>query len=262
VVSIPTTAAATTVSPSLPSRAPQAKKIIGGTHDSYNDTKWIASVIRNKKHTSALCGGSLVARRYILTAAHCAKRIYERQLTVRIGSKNLFRGGVVRRVRDVFRYPGYNQSTNYGDLALLELSRPVRSIRPVDLAASGVSGVTDPPSNQAYIAGWGATCNRGCATGTLYSTWVWLLPNRDCQGLPYYNGSVMRCAGAPGKDTCYGDSGGPLAVWDGSQWLLIGATSYGRSRCGVAPAAYAWVGSPILSRWLTGPRFGDMEPDR
>ena len=251
--------AAATALPNVRGSSPQPK-ITGGRSDPYGNTKWIASVLRVNKRTVSFCGGSLIARRYVLTAAHCARQNYRRDLVVRIGSKRLGRGGFVRGVSDVFRYPHYDPRTNYGDLAILKLSRPV-PLRPAHLVPSGTSYATDPPSNRAYIAGWGQTRNGGGLARKLRSAWIRMLPDRVCNGLqPPFNGSVMVCAGNPPKDTCHGDSGGPLAVWDGSWWELVGVTSYGRNRCGIAPAAYSWIGSPVLHRWLDGFVRGSAGP--
>jgi secreted trypsin-like serine protease len=233
--------------------SPSAGRIVGGTVDDYKETKWIAALIRTDKHTQ-WCGGSLIASRYVLTAAHCTINTNRGQWTVRLGSKRWDRGGVTRKVDRITEYPNYNRRTLYGDLSVLTLSRPV-SYRPVDVVPSGTHYVTDPAANKAYIAGWGALRDRsGPYPRKLHSTWVWLLQDRFCnQGqVGGFNGNVDVCAGAQGKDTCAGDSGGPLAVWDGSWWQLVGVTSYGPARCGSSTSAYAWVGAPILHRWLYG----------
>jgi secreted trypsin-like serine protease len=43
------------------------------------------------------------------------------------------------------------------------------------------------------------------------------------------NDTVQFCAGYPdgGRDTCKGDSGGPLMLFKNGRWQLIGLTSYG-----------------------------------
>jgi secreted trypsin-like serine protease len=231
---------------------PSMDRIVGGTVDTYKDTKWIAALIRKDKGTQ-WCGGSLIASRYVLTAAHCTANTNRTQWKVRLGSKRWDRGGIVRKVARITNYPYYNPRTTYGDISLLTLSRPV-SYRPVSVVASGTHYVTDPPSVEAYVAGWGALrTRRGPYPRRLHSTWVWLLQDRYCNGVSrFYNGSVEICAGTRGRDTCSGDSGGPLAVWDGYWWQLVGVTSYGPRRCASSTSVYAWVGSPILHRWLYG----------
>ena len=37
----------------------------------------------------------------------------------------------------------------------------------------------------------------------------------------------MMCAGETGKDSCFGDSGGPLTVREGDQHFLAGVVSWG-----------------------------------
>jgi trypsin len=230
------------------SHLPLAPKIIGGGPDPYNHTRWVAA-LRLSGVPGVDCGGSLYTQRLVVTAAHCTAGTRPWHWTVRLGSKRWDTGGVVRRVTSIYRYPGYRSYADYGDLAVLKLSQPV-PIRPVSLVPSGAH-YTDPP-RQAYIAGWGSLgrYGRGPFPLTRYSTWVWLVPDRNCAGqIPHYNGSVMICAGARGRHTCVGDSGGPLAVWT-DRWQLVGVTSYGLSPCASWYGAYAWVGSPPLHRWL------------
>jgi secreted trypsin-like serine protease len=238
----------------LPSEPPQAKKIIGGTVDNYRSTKWVTALVKTFRDGTRdeICTASLVAKRYVLTAAHCVAGEKRRKLHVRVGSKRWNRGGKARKIKKIFRYPNYRgQPSFYGDMAVLKLRRKV-PYRPVTLVSSGTHYVTDPPTTAAYIAGWGGTVNRdGPYPHKLHSTLVWLLPDRYCADSSYVP-SVSICAGAQGRDTCAGDSGGPLAVWDGAWWQLVGVTSYGPKRCASAASVYAWVGSPILHRWLTG----------
>src|SRR3954471_12254957 len=147
VASVPTTAwATTTASPQIPSQpTQQQKRIIGGSPDSHNDTDWVASLIRRTDKTTELCGGSLIASRYVITAAHCVRNASRGQLTVRLGSKHWNRGGAVRGVDRIFVYPRFNPRTLYGDLAVVKLSRRV-NLGPASLVSSGTRYVTNPPT--------------------------------------------------------------------------------------------------------------------
>lgn len=65
-----------------------------------------------------------------------------------------------------------------------------------------------------------------------------LVSQDTCQSiLLSYGGEFtdnMLCAGFPdegGKDTCYGDSGGPLLILNGQEWQQIGITSFGTGEC-------------------------------
>ena len=83
--------------------------------------------------TALYCTGALVAPSVVLTAAHCAVRLTDKALpswvfTVGTGRVDLrdSRSGQVLGVSSVVLYPGWNEITRRGDIALLQLSQPRR----------------------------------------------------------------------------------------------------------------------------------------
>lgn len=73
-------------------------------------------------------GGMLVAKEYVLTAAHCASSIDASSLTVQVGavcpysSNNCGQPVQQINVESVQRHPNYNSYTLNGDFALLKLA--------------------------------------------------------------------------------------------------------------------------------------------
>ncbi|KAG8039480.1 hypothetical protein G9C98_008123, partial [Cotesia typhae] len=64
------------------------KKIVGGTFAKINDFPFIVSIQNWGNH---FCGGALVSKKHVLTAAHCLSTQDQRTKTMRIFDKNAFR---------------------------------------------------------------------------------------------------------------------------------------------------------------------------
>ena len=100
------------------------EKIVGGTEAINGDWGWQVLL---KYQGSFTCGGSLINRQWIVTAAHC---VYGRSLipssfTIEIGGHNLnsINSWQISRNGDTIKiHPSYNPNTLANDIALIKLS--------------------------------------------------------------------------------------------------------------------------------------------
>lgn len=165
-------------------------------------------------------------------------------------------------VEDIIVHPLYIMETNDFDLALLKLQEDIDlspkrkgkvvidgneqfmpEPRPICLPMLGTYERTF--SNiKAIIAGWGLNGMEALGTSqTLHKLEVNVFSPKNCKG--FYGHRVNRrmlCAGYKegGKDSCSGDSGGPLIYQEKPEvWTQIGSVSWGEG-CGVAenPGVY------------------------
>ena len=105
----------------------------------------------------------------------------------------------------------------------------------------------------AEVTGWGATLNfSNPSPAILQEVTVRTMTTEKCRE-KYGESSIsehMLCASNPGKDSCWGDSGGPLAVLgqDGS-YRIIGVVSWG---LGCARPQYPGVYTRVTSHldWI------------
>uniref|UniRef100_A0A671LTD5 Acrosin n=1 Tax=Sinocyclocheilus anshuiensis TaxID=1608454 RepID=A0A671LTD5_9TELE len=233
-------------------KAPLNTKIVGGQAAVQGSWPWQASLHRITSG-SHFCGGSLINKDWVLSAAHCFQR-YEVIYNITLSETDIhmdllyreLEQTISRTVTRLITHPSYSTTTQNNDIALLQLSSSVTFtdyIRPVCLAAAGsVFG----GGTKSWITGWGKLKFADTQIpNILQEVQIPIVNNSVCNKA--YGGIItsnMLCAGLDegGKDSCQGDSGGPMANKNNSQWIQSGIVSFGRD-CGIPkfPGVYTRV---------------------
>jgi len=226
------------------------QKIVGGVYAKQGAWPWaviIGRVLDTAGRFQVICGGTLVDRDTVLSAAHCFDQVagLASANVVRLGEHNITVGaqdgalGVVDiEISSVTQHPSWNSLTLSHDIAVVKLAKNVTYSQDISPAClpDEYSGL-DLPSlvterNPAIIVGWGATQTGGRPETTLKQTSVAILQQDSCKQTYSEVGvdisSKQLCAGSQGRDTCSGDSGGSLlSNRVGGKYAVVGITSFG-----------------------------------
>jgi secreted trypsin-like serine protease len=202
------------------------RRIVGGEKTDIKQHPWQVALTID----GALCGGSIIAHKWILTAAHCfASSTQPNRVRAKAGATNRM-AGAWTEVERIVIHDQYNAKTQEQDLALVKLKFP---------PAGEVIPLAQPdlqlrPCELLEVTGWGRTSEdpRGTISNELLKANLPFIEIAACNAPGAYNGAIrsgMMCAGYDegGVDSCQGDSGGPLVYRGPDGPVLVGVVSWG-----------------------------------
>jgi trypsin len=233
-------------------------KIVGGYQAPPNRYPYYVGIWNQNQQ---YCGGSLIDKEWVLTAAHCASAVGH---TVVIGQYFYLVGNhgqysEYRTIDAFYEYPVYNVTDRSSfDVGLIHLNKKSK-ISPVPVDGLG--------KNSEETLLYDDDPLESIGTGQVYrgSTLPVFLQSIE---LPFVNNSFCDdtltdedvgdhhiCAGGDiGEGTCFGDSGGPIVIAgsaaDGSEDTQVGLTSFGKPCAVGLPDVFTRLAFEEISDWI------------
>jgi len=255
------------------------QRIWGGNRTDMGQYPW-AALLQYQTPTGVrrfACGGALITKRYVVTAAHCLARRDLRgysPLMVRLGEFDTEQDPDCERdfisgeetcapppqdlgIERIIVHPRYEAGSNnkYDDIGLVRLDGDVEFngfVKPICLPFED----TAPDKylgEELVVTGWGRTETMK-ASNVKMQVWLPVVGSEDCDKIYREKrisiGNGQLCAGGvEGKDSCVGDSGGPImstgiSSRDGrTRYFMAGVVSFGPELCGTKdwPGVYTRV---------------------
>jgi len=230
------------------------------------------------------CGGTVINKYYILTAAHCMIRrnpdvviLGEHDLTQDPDDCNAAKRTLIE-IEDITLHEDYSKTFQGGagpnDIALIRVKHPIPFYNPRNPRESNIKPICLPwksndPGRRIFdgdilrVLGWGrvtndkieAAGNRArLGAGNAILQYLDVPAISKCKQYDAFRNydlksTLQLCAGGEdGEDSCSGDSGGPLIQQanNGTPWFLAGIVSFGTAKCGTGtPGIYTRVSAYI-----------------
>ncbi|XP_038178211.1 serine protease 44-like [Arvicola amphibius] len=208
-------------------------RIVAGQPAAQRKWPWQVSLKVKGRH---ICGGSLISKWWVMTAAHCV--FGHLDYVVAMGEVDRWSSQAVNiPVQDIIVHQDFSvMGPIVHDIALALLAFPVNysaSIQPVCLPRRTF---LVQAGTQCWVTGWGRVVEGGASSRLLREVQLSIIRHEKCnQILKDKTGSIFGITqegvvcgySEKGGDTCQGDSGGPLVCELNETWVQVGIVSWG-----------------------------------
>lgn len=231
------------------------EEIIGGVESIPHSRPYMAHLdIVTEEGVRVICGGFLISRQFVLTAAHCKGR----EITVILGAHDVRKRESTQqkiKVEKQIVHPNYNFYSNLHDIMLLKLQKKAKVTPAVDVIPLPQPSDFLKPGKMCRAAGWGQTGVTKPTSNTLREVKQRIMDKEACKNYFHYNYNFQVCVGSPRKirSAYKGDSGGPLVC----AGVAHGIVSYGRGDA-KPPAVFTrispyvpWINKVIKGKDMT-----------
>ncbi|KAF8791066.1 Trypsin-1 like protein [Argiope bruennichi] len=225
----------------------QESFIVGGRDADKGEFPWQVSIQRHFEKNNGIyhiCGGTIIAKDWVLTAAHCIRISKILKYRIVAGTNDLLDENKVRslsessysvhKVFDAYVHEAFSTQTLQNDIALLKVE-PSFDLDRSDgmLKAACLPPPHHEPYGYAVVSGWGTMKEGSRVIPTkLQAVAVPIITDNACRKA--YGKAIvetMLCAGYEEgmRDSCQGDSGGPLVQKSGyGPASIVGVVSWGQ----------------------------------
>jgi len=211
-----------------------APRIVGGSPATPLDFPW---QVAYQVNGADVCGGTLIAADWLLTAAHCIASATTVQVVV--GAKSLtttdenMQMRVVSDQKEFHPHPEWDPETFQNDIGLIHLETPfvlTDAVSPVALPRRSATRLQQ--NDILTVTGYGADDTGGTDVDLRWSLNEVALPvmsQQDCQktyGVDMVTEGAMCVLTEGGRSACDGDSGGPMTWQEEGRAVVRGVSSY------------------------------------
>ncbi|CAF4837081.1 unnamed protein product [Pieris macdunnoughi] len=203
-------------------------KILGGDDAPDGAIKYQVSLQNVGSH---FCGGSIIDKKWVVTAAHCTYNRPAQSFKVAVGINKLSDEGKKYTPDKVIIHEKFDEKLFTNDISLVKIESGIElndRVNPVGLPTTNIN-----PGDTLVLTGWGRISNDGPLPNKLQIVEVTAITTNQCK-IKYslYKQPITPkhlCTRAPPREgSCQGDSGGPL-VRNGTLAALV---SWGTRSCG------------------------------